>query len=44
VRRHVEYLDVDRPLYPDHNAMRAAVESLDVLAAVEDEIGELDTY
>ena len=44
VRRHVDYLDVDRPLYPDHNAMKAAVESRDVLAAVESEVGELETY
>jgi len=22
IRRHVKHLDVDRPLYPDHNAMR----------------------
>jgi histidine ammonia-lyase len=44
VRRHVEYLDVDRPLYPDHNAMQAAVKSLAVLEAVESEIGELATY
>jgi len=44
VRRHVDYLDVDRPLYPDHNAMKAAVQSRDVLTAVEAEIGELDTY
>ena len=44
VRRHVDYLDVDRPLYPDHNAMKAAVESRTVLDAVESEIGELDSY
>jgi len=44
VRRHVDYLDVDRPLYPDHNAMKAAVQSRDVLDAVEAEIGKLDTY
>ena len=25
VREHVEYLDIDRPLYRDHNAMRDAV-------------------
>jgi histidine ammonia-lyase len=43
VRRHVEYLDEDRPLYPDHNAMKAAVERLDILRAVENEIGELET-
>ncbi len=44
VRRHVDTLDEDRPLYPDHNAMSAAVAKLDVLAAVESEIGELETY
>ncbi len=35
---------LDRPLYPDHNAMKAAVERLDILKAVESEIGELQTY
>ncbi len=44
VRRHVEFLDLDRPLYPDHNAMKAAVEKLEILRAVESEIGELTTY
>jgi histidine ammonia-lyase len=44
VRRHVDYLDEDRPLYPDHNEMKAAVEKLDILNAVESEIGELSTY
>ena len=41
VRRHVEHLDVDRPLFPDHNAMAAAVERCEVLEAVEKEVGEL---
>lgn len=44
VREHVEYLDIDRPLYPDHNAMRDAVKGLSVLKAVEAEVGELQTY
>jgi len=44
VRRHVEFLDVDRPLHPDHNAMMVAVRDLAVLRAVEAEIGELATY
>jgi len=35
VRRVVEHLDVDRPLFTDHNNMMAAVERCDVLAAVE---------
>jgi histidine ammonia-lyase len=44
VREHVEYLEVDRPLYRDHNAMQKAVRELAVLKAVEAEIGELATY
>jgi histidine ammonia-lyase len=44
VRKRVEFLDVDRPLYNDHNAMMAAVRNLEMLEAVESEIGELDTY
>jgi len=44
VRKHVEYLEIDRPLHKDHNAMMAAVKSLDVLEAVESEVGELATY
>ncbi|MGB5163242.1 MAG: aromatic amino acid ammonia-lyase [Thermoanaerobaculia bacterium] len=44
IRRHVDYLDEDRPLYRDHNAMMAAVGDLDVLEAVEAEVGELATY
>ncbi|HVN75899.1 MAG TPA: aromatic amino acid ammonia-lyase [Thermoanaerobaculaceae bacterium] len=41
VRRVVDHLEEDRPLFPDHNAMMAAVERCDVLAAVEKEIGPL---
>jgi hypothetical protein len=37
----VAHLDEDRPLFPDHNAMAAAVERCDVLDAVEREIGPL---
>jgi histidine ammonia-lyase len=44
VRKLVEHLDVDRPLFPDHNRMKEAVKNLDVLKAVEAEIGELETY
>jgi histidine ammonia-lyase len=44
IRRHVEHLDEDRPLYPDHNAMKEAVANLDILRAVEGEIGELESY
>ncbi len=41
VRKIVEHLEVDRPLFADHNAMMACVERCDVLAAVEREIGPL---
>jgi len=42
IRRHVSHLEVDRPLYPDHNAMKALVQSGEILEAVEKEIGELE--
>jgi histidine ammonia-lyase len=41
IRRHVAHLEVDRPLYPDHNAMKALVKSGQILEAVESEIGAL---
>jgi histidine ammonia-lyase len=43
VRRHVAFLDEDRPLHRDHNAMLAAVRSNLILDAVESEIGPLAT-
>jgi histidine ammonia-lyase len=42
VRRHVAHLDVDRPLYPDHNTMKALVKSGGILQAVEVAVGLLD--
>jgi histidine ammonia-lyase len=42
IRQHVAHLEVDRPLYPDHNAMQALVKSGEILAAVEAEVGILD--
>jgi histidine ammonia-lyase len=41
IRRHVEHLDEDRPLYRDHDAMAALVVSGEVLDAVEAEVGSL---
>jgi len=41
VRKHVEFLDVDRPLHTDHTAMKALVGSWDILNAVEAEVGSL---
>jgi histidine ammonia-lyase len=42
IRRHVAFLDVDRPLYDDHNAMKALVKSCEILAEVEKEVGSLE--
>ena len=42
IRKYVEYLDEDRPLYPDHNVMKALVESGEILEAVEKAIGILN--
>jgi len=44
VRKVVEHLEIDRPLFKDHNNMMACVKSRDILHAVENEIGELKTY
>jgi histidine ammonia-lyase len=41
IRKHVAHLDVDRPLYPDHNTMKALVKSGEILEAVEQEVGHL---
>ena len=41
VRKVVEHLDVDRPLFRDHNAMAEAVKGCTVLDAVQAEVGEL---
>jgi histidine ammonia-lyase len=41
VRKHVDHLDVDRPLYPDHNAMRDLVASGEILDAVCEAVGPL---
>ncbi|HTX91264.1 MAG TPA: aromatic amino acid ammonia-lyase [Anaerolineales bacterium] len=42
IRRRVAHLEVDRPLYPDHNAMKALVKSGEILQAVEAEVGALE--
>ncbi len=42
IRRHVEFLDVDRPLYDDHTTMKELVKSCEILEEVEKEIGSLD--
>ena len=41
IRRHVAFLDIDRPLYPDHTAMKELVKSCEILHEVEKAIGPL---
>ncbi len=42
IRRHVDYLEIDRPLYPDHNTMKELVRSGEILDEVEKSIGSLE--
>ena len=42
IRKYVEFLDIDRPLYKDHNSMKKLVETCEILDEVEKEIGKLD--
>jgi len=42
VRRHVEFLDIDRPLYPDHTRMKELVRSCEILEEVEKVVGSLE--
>jgi histidine ammonia-lyase len=42
IRRYVEFLDVDRPLYQDHNTMKELVASCQILQEVEEEVGSLE--
>ena len=41
IRKHVAYLDEDRPLYPDHTKMQSLVKSGEILETVIAEIGDL---
>jgi histidine ammonia-lyase len=38
----VAHLDVDRPLYNDHNAMKKLVKSGEILDEVEKAVGKLE--
>jgi histidine ammonia-lyase len=42
IRKHVAHLGEDRPLYPDHNRMKALVQSCEILEAVEEAVGSLE--
>lgn len=42
IRKYVEFLDEDRPLYPDHTRMQELVKSCEILEEVEKEVGSLE--
>ncbi|HHL58037.1 MAG TPA: aromatic amino acid lyase, partial [Bacteroidetes bacterium] len=42
IRRYVDFLDIDRPLHKDHNAMKKLVESCEILRDVEQTVGPLE--
>ena len=42
IRKYVDFLDIDRPLYPDHTKMKELVESCEILEEVEKVVGELN--
>ena len=42
IRKHVEFLDVDRPLYKDHTTMKELVKSCEILKEVEKIVGSLE--
>lgn len=42
IRKHVDFLDVDRPLYDDHTTMKELVRSCEILEEVEKEVGSLE--
>jgi histidine ammonia-lyase len=43
IRKYVTHLDADRPLYPDHNTMKALVKSGEILDEVEKTVGSLES-
>lgn len=42
IRKYVDFLDIDRPLYPDHTRMKELVKSKEILEEVEKAIGPLE--
>ena len=42
VRKYVDFLEIDRPLYTDHNSMKELVKTCEILIEVENEIGSLE--
>ena len=42
IRKYVDFLDVDRPLYPDHTKMQELVKSCEILEEIENLVGSLE--
>lgn len=42
IRKHVDFLEIDRPLYPDHTVMQKLVKSGEILEEVENSVGSLE--
>ena len=42
IRKYVDHLDVDRPLYPDHTKMKEVVKNCFILDEVEKVVGSLE--
>ncbi len=42
IRKYVDFLDIDRPLYPDHDKMKELVESCEILEEIEKIVGSLE--
>jgi len=42
IRRYVDFLEIDRPLYPDHTRMKELVKSCEILHDVERTVGSLE--
>lgn len=42
IRKYVEYMDEDRPLYDDINTLKEVVQSGEILEAVEKAVGSLN--
>ena len=42
IRKYVDFLDIDRPLYPDHTVMKELVRSCEILEEVEKTVGSLE--
>ena len=42
IRKYVDFLDIDRPLYPDHTKMKELVKSCEILEEIEKIVGSLE--